>query len=154
METQKDPIPDGYRSAAKYIWEMNPPKDFEYMHFYDQISTKCFNHPFNETYAKIMGIIDHDDCCWLGCITAADQSACCAQMLFHRWFALQNILEEKLYLHYDTVIISRSDFYWMGPHEKLDIKRGNVYVPEGEDYGGEFDRHYALSMYDAISALK
>ena len=52
------------------------------------------------------------------------------------------------------MIISRSDFYWMGPHEKLDIKRGNVYVPEGEDYGGVCDRHYALSMYDAISALR
>ena len=153
VETQKYPTPDGYRSAAKYIWEMNPPKDFDFMHFYDQISTKCFNHPFNESYAQIMGTIGPGGSGWLGCIKAANQHACCAQMLFYRWFALQNILKEKLYLQYDTVIISRSDFYWVGPHEKLDIKRGNVYVPEGEDYGGVYDRHYVLSMYDAISAL-
>ena len=155
VETQKYPTPDGYRSAAKYIWEMNPPKDFDFMHFYDQISTKCFNHPFNESYAQIVGTVGavSGQSGWLGCIKAAKQNACCAQMLFYRWFALQNILKEKLYLQYDTVIVSRSDFYWVGPHEKLDIKRGNVYVPEGEDYGGVYDRHYALSMYDAISAL-
>ena len=40
VETQKYPTPDGYRSAAKYIWEMNPPQNFDFMHFYDQISTK------------------------------------------------------------------------------------------------------------------
>ena len=155
VETQKYPTPDGYRSAAKYIWEMNPPKDFDFMHFYDQISTKCFNHPFNESYAQIIGTVGSSphDSGWLGCIKAAKQNTCCAQMLFYRWFALQNILKEKLYLQYDTVIISRSDFYWVGPHEKLDIKRGNVYVPEGNDWGGVYDRHYVLSMYDAISAL-
>ena len=38
VETQKYPIPDGYQSAAKYIWEMNPPEGFDFMHFYDQIS--------------------------------------------------------------------------------------------------------------------
>ena len=153
VETQKYPTLDGYRSAAKYIWEMNPPKDFDFMHFYDQISAKCFNHPFNESYAQIMGTVGAGGSGWLGCIKAADQSACCAQMLFYRWFALQKILKEKLYLQYDTVIISRSDFYWVGPHEKLDIKRGNVYVPQGDDWGGVYDRHYVLSMYDAISAL-
>ena len=153
VETQKYPVPDGYRSAAKYIWEMNPPENFDFMHYYDQISTKCFHHSFNETYAQIMGTVGPGGSGWLGCIKAAEQNACCAQMLFYRWFALQNILKEKLYLQYDTVIVSRSDFYWVGPHEKLDIKRGNVYVPEGEDYGGVYDRHYVLSMYDAISAL-
>ena len=156
VETQKYPTPDGYRSAAKYIWEINPPEDFDFMHFYNEISTMCFNHSFNETYAQIMGTLGavSGQSGWLGCIKAAKQNACCAQMLFYRWFALQNILEENLHLQYDTVIVSRSDFYWVGPHEKLDLKRGNVYVSEGEDYGGEFDRHYALSMYDAISALK
>ena len=155
VETQKYPIPDGYRSAAKYIWEINPPKDFDFMHFYDQISTKCFNHRFNESYAQIIGTVGNSphDSGWLGCIKAAKQNTCCAQMLFYRWFALQNILKEKLYLKYDTVIVSRSDFYWVGPHEKLDIKRGNVYVPEGANYEGLYDRHYVLSMYDAISAL-
>ena len=154
VETQKYPVPDGYRSAAKYIWEMNPPKDFDFMHFYDQISTKCFNHRFNETYAEIIGTVGIlGGSGWLGCIKAAKQNTCCAQMLFYRWFAQQNILKEKLYLLYDTVVISRSDFYWVGPHEKLDVQRGNVYVPLGEGYGGLYDRHYALSMYDAISAL-
>ena len=125
------------------------------MHFYDQISTKCFNHPFNESYAQIIGTVGSSphDSGWLGCIKAAKQNTCCAQMLFYRWFALQNILKEKLYLQYDTVIVSRSDFYWVGPHEKLDINRGNVYVPGGSDYEGLYDRHYVLSMYDAISAL-
>ena len=155
VETQKYPVPDGYRSAAKYVWEINPPKDFDFMHFYDQISTNCFNHRFNETYAEVIGAVGavagHSG--WLGCINAAKQNACCAQMLFYRWFALQNILKEKLYLQYDTVIVTRSDFYWVGPHEKLDVERGNVYVPHGKDYGGVYDRHYVLSMYDAISAL-
>ena len=155
VETQNYPVPDKFRSAAKYIWEINPPQDFDFMHYYDQISTKCFNHRFNETYAEIIGTVgtSKSDSGWLGCIKAAKQNACCAQMLFYRWFALQNILKEKLYLQYDTVIVTRSDFYWAGPHEKLNVERGGVYIPIGVNYHGVYDRHYVLSMYDAISAL-
>ena len=153
VQTQKYPSPDGFRGAAKCRWEVNPPKNFDFMHFYDQISTKCFNHPFNETYAQIMGTVGPGGSGWLDCIKAAKQSACCAQMLFYRWFALENILKEKLYLKYDTVTVSRSDFYWVGPHEKLVIKRGNADVTEREDYDGVYDRHYVLSMHDALSAL-
>ena len=156
IEAKDSSTPDGFRRAAKYIWEINPPKDFDFMHFYDEISMKCFNHSFNESYAGIIGSMlpfEDQSSGWLGCIKAAKQRTCCAQMLFYRWYAMQNIMKEKLYLHYDTVIMSRSDFYWVGPHEVLAVERGNVYVPYGKGFGGIYDRHYLLNMYDAISAL-
>ena len=156
IETQNSTTPDGFRHAAKYIWEINSPEDFDFMHFYNEISTKCFNHFFNESYAGVIGSMlayEEQSSGWLGCIKAAKQRTCCAQILFYRWYAMQNILKEKLYLQYDTVIMSRSDFYWVGPHEVLTVEKGNVYIPYGEGFGGIYDRHYVLSMYDAISAL-
>ena len=37
----------------RYIWEINPPKDNDYMHFYNEIAMECFNHPFNARYAEV-----------------------------------------------------------------------------------------------------
>jgi GDP-D-mannose 3', 5'-epimerase len=155
VESQEYADNDAFRSRAKYVWEINPPLDNDYMHFYNQISTQCFNHSFDTEYAAKIGKIGGVSSGWLGCITATRQSACSGQIIFFRWFALQNILREKLYLQYDTVIISRSDFLWVAPHFNASIPASSakIYVPRTEDSGGLSDRHYMLSMHDAIRSL-
>ena len=93
----------------RYIWEINPPKDNDYMHFYNEIAMECFNHPFNTRYAEVRatstceGIIpfstvnafrqvihsvNYKWSGWLGCIKASKHRACAALIWFFRWWAL------------------------------------------------------------------
>ena len=37
----------------RYVWEINPPKDNDYMHFYNEIAVECFNHTFDKRYAEV-----------------------------------------------------------------------------------------------------
>jgi hypothetical protein len=37
----------------RYVWEINPPQDNDYMHFYNEIAMQCFNHTFDEHYAQV-----------------------------------------------------------------------------------------------------
>ena len=155
VESQEFDMPDAYRRNATYLWELNPPRNNDFMHFYNEISTQCFNHPFNESYASTIGTVGKATSGWLGCINAAKQPACSGQIIFFRWFALQNILKDKLYGKYDTVIISRSDELWVAPHssEPFPVTKGTIYTPRATDYGGLSDRHYVMSMYDAVNTL-
>jgi hypothetical protein len=40
-------------NGSRYLWEINPPKDGDYMHLYNEIAEGCFNHTFDEKYAKV-----------------------------------------------------------------------------------------------------
>ena len=156
VESQEFASSDAYRSNATYLWEINPPQDNDYLHFYNEISTQCFNHPFDESYASLLGQISSVlSSGWLGCIGGSGQPACSGQIIFYRWFALQNIIKNKLYEKYDTVIISRSDELWVAPYNTytFPVKKGTIYVPKATDWGGLSDRHYHMSMYDAINTL-
>ena len=156
VESQEFASTDAYRSNATYLWEINPPQDNDYRHFYNEISTKCFNHPFNLSYAGQMGNIStFMSSGWLGCIGGTNQPACSGQIIFYRWFALQNIMKHKLYEKYDTVVISRSDELWVAPYDTstFPVENGTIYVPQATDWGGLSDRHYHMSMYDAINTL-
>jgi hypothetical protein len=156
VESQEYAEPDAYRSNATYLWELNPPQDNDYLHFYNEISTQCFNHPFNSSYAALIGSMSSPlSSGWLGCIGGTGHPACSGQIIFYRWFALQNILKNKLYEKYDTVIISRSDELWVAPYDTstFPVENGTIYVPHAIDWGGLSDRHYHMSMYDAVNTL-
>ena len=67
-------------------------------------------------------------------------------LIFYRWFLLKNLLKNKLIDKYDKFVITRSDFIYQLPHpkvEKMDEK--NIWIPDGEHYGGYTDRHVVLS---------
>ena len=124
------------------------------MHFYNEISTTCFNHSFDEHYAATIGR-GGGTSGWLGCIKAARQPACSGGNIFFRWFALQQFLNNRLSEKYDAIVISRTDFLWVAPHANVTVapRRGVIFVPEGSDWGGLLDRHFYLSTYDAIRSL-
>lgn len=156
VESQEHAATDAYRSNATYLWELNPPAHNDFGEFYNEISTQCFNHPFNRTYAALMGKMTATASSgWLGCIEGSGHVACSGQIIFYRWFALQNILKHKLYEKYDTVIISRSDELWVQPYDNstFPVEIGTMYVPQADDFGGLSDRNYHMSMYDAINTL-
>jgi hypothetical protein len=59
---------------------------------------------------------------------------------------MQNIINEELYKKYSRVIITRSDFLWLGNHANpiLIKNRNQLFVPEASDWGGLSDRWYYL----------
>jgi len=58
---------------------------------------------------------------------------------FFRWFLFQNL---KTIESYDQIIITRSDYFWVKPHPKLDLE--HIWVPNGEFHGGICDRHMVI----------
>jgi len=109
------------------------------------VARTCFLHGFDEQYARVLGTVNAGASGWLGCIKASGQAACAALLAFFRWFAMQNILNDQLYMKYSRVIVTRSDFLWVANHihpSAMDPLGGAIWVPEGSDWGGLADRHY------------
>ena len=148
-----------FRENAKFVWEMDSPPNNDYMHYFNEVSQYCFQHPFDASYTKVYTPVNKRG--WLGCVTAAESTekngVCGVTQIFFRWFALQKIIAHGLYRLYDKVVVTRSDYMWVVPHSTvLDIntvKRNELYAPEGEDYDGLNDRHHVMTMYDAINTL-
>ena len=92
---------------------------------------------------------------WLGGVHSPNQQPSrTALQQFCRWLLLQGLQKEKLLERYDRFIITRSDFIWLCPHPPLSIlKPENMWVPDGEDYGGIADRHLAVSRADVVNCL-
>lgn len=110
---------DMFRQFAKYVWEIDEPSAHDYTQYFNEISLACFNHTFNDTYARIVGSVNNDTGGWLGCIKGANHDSCTGQQIFFRYFTLQKILNEKLYETYDKVVITRSDFLWLRSHANI-----------------------------------
>ena len=70
-------------------------------------------------------------------------------LIFYRWFLLHSLMTNNLLDKYDYFIITRSDFMYKLPHITHifnNNKNGckNIYIPDGEHYGGVTDRHVIL----------
>jgi hypothetical protein len=69
--------------------------------------------------------------------------------IYYRWFLLKKLRETGALEEYDRFVITRSDYIWPFKHVSLDILSPvNVWVPDGESYGGITDRHAVLSRYN------
>lgn len=75
-------------------------------------------------------------------------------LIFNRWFLLKNLIDNDLINKYDKFIITRSDFIYQLPHPKMHLlDDNNIYIPNGEHYGGYTDRHVILSKNNLIQYL-
>ena len=67
-------------------------------------------------------------------------------LMYYRWLLLQNLKENNLIDKYDKFIITRSDFFWPIKHPPIEIfDDENIWIPDGEGYGGFTDRYVILS---------
>jgi len=67
-------------------------------------------------------------------------------LIYYRWLLLQKLKENNLIDKYDKFIITRSDFFWPIKHPPIEIFNDeNIYIPDGEGYGGYTDRYVILS---------
>ena len=75
-------------------------------------------------------------------------------LIFFRWFLLKNLIENDLINKYDRFIITRSDFMYQLPHPKVKLMdEKNIWIPDGEGYGGFTDRHVVLGRQNIRSYL-
>lgn len=67
-------------------------------------------------------------------------------LIFYRWFLLHKLNETNLINQYDRFIITRSDYIYLLPHPKMEIlNENNIWMPNGEHYGGLTNRHVVLN---------
>lgn len=90
---------------------------------------------------------------WLGRIAESGQPGAAAILFILRWFMLNNLRAEGLDKIYDRFVITRSDFFYVCPHPPLEcLAADNLWIPDGEDYGGLCDRHLVVSAADLIAS--
>jgi hypothetical protein len=95
-------------------------------------------------------ILCHIEGLWLGKITQNREGAGALQIALH-WFMSDNIQSGRLTEIYDRFIVTRSDFYYFCPHPPLEcLDADNLWIPDGEDYGGLCDRHLIVSAADVV----
>ena len=71
-------------------------------------------------------------------------------------FAFRHFLKKNFQddlIHYDRIILTRSDFYYIDFHPNL--KNDTFYIVEGERYGGVSDRHHIFpsAMIDEVLGI-
>ena len=79
-------------------------------------------------------------------------------LIFFRWYLQQKLIEHNIIEQYDRFVITRSDYLYTLPHPKLELLDiNNIWVPNGEFYGGITDRHAILSktnIHDYLNILE
>jgi hypothetical protein len=70
-----------------------------------------------------------------------------------RWFAQQYIIQNKLLEKYDRFIVTRSDHYYLCPHNLSVLDNRYIWIPKHEDYFGICDRHIMANSSVIIKVL-
>jgi hypothetical protein len=111
-------------SRAKYLWEME-----EYANWRTYFEKNCTNGYWEKTLELGKN---------QGSLGGVDQYRGSGSIIFAFRHYIKNNYKDIL-LEYDTIILTRSDFYYSMKHPIL--SNDYVWVPEGEDWGGITDRH-------------
>jgi hypothetical protein len=92
---------------------------------------------------------------WAGRIQSPDPHPSASAILpFCRWLLLRGLLRDEVLDRYDRFVISRSDFMWLCPHPPLSIlDPREIWVPDGEHWGGLNDRHMVVSRRNLVNSL-
>lgn len=115
-----------YFRNAKYIWRYEEPDDWATG--FDEMTNKQWR-----AFANVPGN-------WLGpAKTPVSHPGTGGVNTFFRWFLSTHLDKVS---DYDQIIITRSDYYWIKPHPRLDLD--HVWVPKGECHGGICDRHMVI----------
>ena len=73
---------------------------------------------------------------------------------FCRWVLLNGLQQDGILNRYDRFVITRSDFVWLCPHPPLSIlDPDQIWLPDGEDWGGLVDRHLVVSRDNLVNCL-
>ena len=70
-----------------------------------------------------------------------------------RWFLSNEIRRNGLTSRYDRFVLTRADHYYLCVHNLSLLSQNDLWIPDGEDYGGITDRHLVVSSRDVLNAL-
>jgi hypothetical protein len=141
-----------YYTLAKHHFTYEEPED------YGEAFEYAYNDYIKETgitpeihWREFLKIKDQ----YLGGIKGENQHPGSAGILiFFRWYLLKKLKESGLINQYDRFVITRSDFIYQVPHPNvLKMNSDNIWIPDGEHYGGYTDRHVILSKSNIESYL-
>lgn len=144
-----DWINNPFYARANYTWLFPDLQDwgdaFEFV----------YRTKYPKTGAKWRNILHVKDQ-FMGGIKDSTHQGSAGILLFMRWWLQQHISQHR----YQWYIITRSDYYYLHPHPTymFDYPQ-NIWVPEGEDWGGITDRHvviphaYLHTMLDFVDTL-
>lgn len=119
---------------AKYIWEIDEYENWRQYYEINFPSGKWENLFLKNTHESFAGGID-------------SHQGSGAVVLAFRHFLINNY--EHILKLYDRIILTRSDHLHIKNHPIL--KNDNIYIVEGEDYGGICDRHHIFpSKYSKV----
>jgi len=79
-----------------------------------------------------------------------------AIIMYVRWFVKEQLQREPGLLdQYDWFVYTRSDHYYLCPHDLQPFKQDphSLYIPRGEEYGGYTDRHLVAPRALILRAL-
>ena len=121
---------------------------------FDEVQKSELNSLGNAKPPNWRALLDIKDQ-WLGGVKGPGQHPGSAGILIYfRWCLLNYIQSEGLLDRYDRFVITRSDFVWETPHPPIShLNPENIWIPDGEGYGGLTDRHAILSRENVVSYL-
>ena len=129
-----------YYSYAKYIWETEDPEDCG--HVYDEIRIAEGGDP---KWIKLLEVRNDMNLGGIRNRVTAPNHGSGAYLYYYRWLLLNRLRENNLIEKYKWFIVTRSDFIWKIPHPDTKLlNENNIYIPDGEKYGGVTDRHTIL----------
>lgn len=70
-----------------------------------------------------------------------------------RWFLSNTIRQHNLTALYDRFIVTRSDHYYLCPHNLSELEDHYLWLPEGQNNRGVTDRHLVVNKEDLLPAL-
>lgn len=136
-----------FYAHANHVWEY--PEVDDWGKAYDEIRKQTGSQ--NEWRVVLAqgnqlfgGIVDADH----------PQGGSAGILIFMRWFLVQQLQKHSLVNAYDRFIVTRSDYVWRIPHPPLSVLcPHNIWIPDGERYGGYTDRHIVVPQKWVVDAL-
>lgn len=131
---------------AKFTWTYDEPDDWGEAFDDIQSQLECSGN-----WRQLLHIKDQ----WLGGILGEGQhSGSAGILLFFRLFLKRQLQQSGVLEQYDRFIVTRSDFIHLTAHVPLEfLQADQIWIPNGEDYGGFTDRHIVASRDHILDVL-
>lgn len=95
----------------------------------------------------------HDSSLVLGGVQYGHWQGSGAISFWIRWFLSERLKEDNVIGQYDRFVITRSDHFYMCPHDLSKLSLEYLWVPKGQDFGGVTDRHLIVPSEHVLTAL-
>lgn len=135
-------VPDSILRESKYIWNFPEPKVWDLA--CDEISQRDSN--WRDLCAPGFSFLDNS---WF-----RDDSIASGFIVMYWREVLRQNLTVDILDKYEWFVITRSDFQWVIPHPSIDLlNKEEIYLLDGEKYGGISDRHMIFHRRHAEQIL-